>query len=105
MPCCPLLRNGHCLIATALRLCRDGGGRCVVLRSRCCGTIRTLDGSEVPEWELCEFYRRAADCRDCRHYDPKRKWCRRFNKPVRYYTGMCYGYEGPRPPPHLLGEQ
>ena len=56
--CCPFLEHGHCLVAMELRLCRDGGGSCVVVPDRCCGTIYSESlGEEIREWELCRLYR------------------------------------------------
>ena len=61
--CCPYLKNGHCLVAVRLRICRGGGGGCVVVHDRCCGVLRTVDGREVGEWETCRLYRLASSGR------------------------------------------
>jgi len=100
--CCPYYRGGGCSVAAALGLCSgpsEATGSCVTVRDRCCG----VTGAGVPLWETCRFYMHAADCRYCRHYDKRRRWCRVYNREVRYYAGTCPRYEGPRPVPSLAG--
>lgn len=46
------------MVAMELRLCRDGGGSCVVVPDRCCGvTVNQSTGEAMHEWELCRLYR------------------------------------------------
>ena len=104
MNCCPYYASGGCTVAAALRLCKgpaEHTGSCATTPERCCGILRLVDGSEVRLWETCRLYMHAADCRYCRHFDPKRNWCRAYNKRVEYYQGTCPRYEGPRPVPSL----
>ena len=101
---CPYLKNGECVIAYLLGTCHHPQlgkhGRCVVTE-RCYTAYKTSYGDVAPEWETCQFYLRIADCRYCSHYDKSRNWCRKFNKPVKYYIGLCAAYDGPRPPPSV----
>jgi len=98
---CPFLQGGECVIASLMRMCRDGGGRCVV-SPICTETLYDrYNDREVYMWTICNFYRRVSYCPDCKHYNKKTRTCSihgRVDKTVRF----CRDYDGPRPPPGLL---
>ena len=106
MHCCPYYSQATgCTVAIAIRLCKDGSGHCAVNLDRCCGVVELANGARIALWESCRFYMHAADCRYCRHYDKTRNYCKRRRRKVRWYTGTCPDYDGPRPVPSLVAKR